>query len=104
MKNSCLKLTLITAALILTGCSAAENGTSAQESVPPAVTSEAPAAPTAEAPAEPTAEETAAEDGSIYVDFENGASPLFECSDGWSNGSMFNCTWRKGNNRIITHL
>ncbi|MBD5384281.1 MAG: family 16 glycosylhydrolase [Ruminococcaceae bacterium] len=24
-------------------------------------------------------------------------SKVFECSDGWTNGSMFNCTWRKAN-------
>lgn len=24
-------------------------------------------------------------------------SGIFECSDGWTNGSMFNCTWRKTN-------
>lgn len=24
-------------------------------------------------------------------------SDVFECSDGWSNGSMFNCTWRRRN-------
>lgn len=24
-------------------------------------------------------------------------APKFECSDGWTNGSMFNCTWRKSN-------
>ncbi|MGN0699688.1 MAG: glycoside hydrolase family 16 protein [Oscillospiraceae bacterium] len=24
-------------------------------------------------------------------------SAVFEMSDGWTNGSMFNCTWRKGN-------
>ena len=24
-------------------------------------------------------------------------SNVFECSNGWSNGSMFNCTWRKAN-------
>ncbi len=24
-------------------------------------------------------------------------SSVFECSDGWTNGSMFNCTWRKSN-------
>ena len=24
-------------------------------------------------------------------------SSIFECSDGWTNGSMFNCTWRKAN-------
>lgn len=96
MKNRRLTLTLITAALLLTGCSAADNSSPAPQTTPAAVTAEAPAEPTAQAPAE-TAEEAPAEDGSIYVDFEKGASMLFECSDGWSNGSMFNCTWRKGN-------
>lgn len=27
----------------------------------------------------------------------DGVSSIFECSDGWTNGSMFNCTWRKTN-------
>lgn len=33
----------------------------------------------------------------MYVDFAKGTSELFECSNGWSNGDMFNCTWRKDN-------
>lgn len=33
----------------------------------------------------------------MYIDFAEGTSDLFECSDGWSNGNMFNCTWRKEN-------
>lgn len=33
----------------------------------------------------------------MYVDFAEGTSELFECSDGWTNGNMFNCTWRKEN-------
>jgi endoglucanase len=42
-----------------------------------------------------TAEE---EDGAgLLADFANGSSSSFECSDGWSNGSMFNVTWRKRN-------
>ena len=36
-------------------------------------------------------------EGSIYADFRKGESELFECSDGWTNGSMFNVTWRKAN-------
>ncbi len=102
MKNRRLMFTLITAALLLTGCSSAETSSTAPESTPAAATAETPTTPNApnalteEVIAEPTAE-SPAEDGSIYVDFEDGASPLFECSDGWSNGSMFNCTWRKGN-------
>lgn len=31
------------------------------------------------------------------ISFENGGSSLFECADGWCNGSMFNVTWRAEN-------
>lgn len=37
------------------------------------------------------------EKGGIYADLSQGPSELFECSDGWTNGSMFNVTWRKEN-------
>lgn len=33
----------------------------------------------------------------LSVDFTNGGSELFEESNGWCNGSMFNVTWRKDN-------
>lgn len=33
----------------------------------------------------------------MYIDFDGELPENFECSDGWSNGSMFNCTWRKEN-------
>lgn len=48
-----------------------------------------------------TAETTAAAeenmDGVLYTDFSQGEPSNWESSDGWSNGSMFNCTWRKVN-------
>lgn len=31
------------------------------------------------------------------VDFSNGASSAFHFADGWSNGGVFNCAWRKEN-------
>ncbi len=31
----------------------------------------------------------------LEADFSKGASDKFSCSDGWSNGNMFNCTWTK---------
>lgn len=31
------------------------------------------------------------------ISFENGGSSIFECADGWCNGSMFNVTWRAEN-------
>lgn len=33
----------------------------------------------------------------LEVDFSKGNNSAFEISDGWSNGSMFNCTWRSTN-------
>jgi endo-1,3-1,4-beta-glycanase ExoK len=33
----------------------------------------------------------------LYVDFAEGASAHFEAANGWSNGSVFNCTWRLKN-------
>lgn len=42
--------------------------------------------PVKEEPAEP-----------LYVDFSEGCPAGFEIADGWTNGSMFNVTWRKKN-------
>ncbi|MBQ5311710.1 MAG: glycoside hydrolase family 16 protein [Oscillospiraceae bacterium] len=36
-------------------------------------------------------------EGSIYADLSKGSSELFECSNGWTNGNMFNVTWRAEN-------
>ena len=39
-------------------------------------------------------------DGNVNADLKgdfSALSDMFECSDGWTNGSMFNCTWRKDN-------
>lgn len=37
------------------------------------------------------------DNGSAYADFVNGMPEGWECADGWTNGSMFNVTWRKDN-------
>lgn len=37
------------------------------------------------------------ENATMFADFRKGETPLFYASDGWSNGSMFNCVWRKSN-------
>ena len=36
-------------------------------------------------------------EGGLYAEFSQGMPEGFEASDGWSNGSMFNVTWRAGN-------
>lgn len=38
-----------------------------------------------------------AESGLLNVDLSGSASEFFEIADGWSNGNMFNVTWRKDN-------
>lgn len=52
----------------------------------------------------PTADEMSSDmddaissDGSLYVDFAAGIPKDWECADGWTNGNMFNVTWRKSN-------
>ncbi len=44
-----------------------------------------------------TETESFVDDGNVNADFSKGESPLFEKSNGWSNGGMFNCTWRDYN-------
>lgn len=68
------------------------------ETASPAVATPAAAVPETVSPAV-TALAAAATNpwNETFVDFSQGASPYFTASDGWSNGSVFNCTWRAGN-------
>ena len=36
-------------------------------------------------------------EGTVYAEFTDGMPDGWECADGWTNGSMFNVTWRKNN-------
>lgn len=59
---------------------------------------ETPAAVTETVDDEAPAPLTDVPDGATYVDFQAGELPeSFECADGYSNGSMFNVTWRNKN-------
>lgn len=92
MKSHIISIMLITGTIALCGCSANNGASSAEES---SQTSEVTASV-----AETT--ESAAE-SSVLADFSgtyDDVSGKFEFSDGWSNGSMFNCTWRKSNGSI----
>ncbi len=81
-------LTLIMA-LTAAGCGASEKDSSSAKET------EAPAAGTSAAEAEEPAEEDSPY--TLLADFSKGESDKFMCSDGWSNGSPFNCSWKKGN-------
>ena len=41
--------------------------------------------------------EEALPEGAVYAEFTDGMPEGWECADGWTNGSMFNVTWRKSN-------
>lgn len=93
MKKHIISVMLIAGTVALCGCSANNGASSAEKS---SKTSEvtAPVAETTEAPAE----------SSVLADLTgtyDDVSEKFEFSDGWSNGSMFNCTWRKSNGSIF---
>lgn len=90
MKKHIIGIMLIAGTIALCGCSAGNSQPESQTEN--AQTSETPAskAETAEAPAK----------SSVLADLTgtyDNVSDRFEFSDGWSNGSMFNCTWRKSN-------
>lgn len=78
-------------------------GTPAQsgntEAAAPAVTTAAPETTTTEATteAEPEPVSELAEGGSMYADLSKGMPAVFEASDGWTNGSMFNVFWHAEN-------
>ena len=89
MKRSfAVTLALITV-LSMTACgNTADNAESKADTSAPAATEAASEA------------EVLAEEESTYTllgDFTKGDSDKFMCSDGWSNGNMFNCTWKKDN-------
>ncbi len=95
MKYRAIALPLLVSALMLTACSKSEGSSeniSDNSSGVSVVTSETPVVS-----AEPEEEHGEYDMYTMYADLTKGASELFECSDGWSNGSMFNCTWRKRN-------
>ena len=46
---------------------------------------------------EPTPEPTPEPAAPLFVDFSEGCPQGYEIANGWTNGSMFNVTWRKSN-------
>ncbi len=99
-KYSGALLNAICCALILCSCSAGETSAPAQtESTASEAQSTASEAQSTASEAQSAAseEQNAIDDGNMNADFTNGESPLFEKSNGWTNGGMFNCTWRDSN-------
>lgn len=100
MKHSYKLLPLILAATLLTGCNSGETSPVSEESGTPVSDTAAAETVTAEATVEAAAAEASVEpvpEGHAYAEFSKGMPEGWECADGWTNGSMFNVTWRKRN-------
>lgn len=100
MKHSYKLLPLILAATLLTGCNSGETSSVSEESGTPVSDTAAAETVTAAATAEAAAAEASVEpvpEGHAYTEFSKGMPEGWECADGWTNGSMFNVTWRKRN-------
>jgi len=76
----------VTPAPMETGIPATEAPTPMPTEAPTATPTQAPTPAPTEVPAEP-----------IYVEFTDGEPQGYEIADGWTNGSMFNVTWRRSN-------
>jgi len=92
--------------IVCVGCSKTEEGKQTDSSATLNETkvpaTEAPSeastpAPTKAPTPEPTPVPTPVPAEPIYVDFSEGQPQGYEIADGWTNGSMFNVTWRKSN-------
>ncbi|MDE6727028.1 MAG: glycoside hydrolase family 16 protein [Oscillospiraceae bacterium] len=73
--------------------SAPENSSAATNSTPESK-------PESSTPTSTPEESSTPESNGVHADLTGtlaDVSKTFECSDGWTNGSMFNCTWRKSN-------
>lgn len=109
MNKHLLKTALI-AVLITALCGCNGNNPSSQNDVSSSssssVSESAPSAPSSDGESSASSAESSSESISssnintdILADLTGtlADAPKFECSDGWTNGSMFNCTWRKSN-------
>lgn len=97
MKKIYRSLPIILAAVLMTGCNGGESSlpdSSVHAPVTAEATAEVVVAETAEVTEEP---EEIIPEGHAYAQFKKGMPAGWECADGWTNGSMFNVTWRKRN-------
>ena len=89
---------LLTLSLLLCACGQPTAEQSSDEQTPAQTTAAVSEAASTEPEVTTAAPLTDVPDGAYYVDFQSGVMPEgFETADGYSNGSMFNVTWRKKN-------
>ena len=97
MKYNFRILSLLLAASMLTGCAGNNESSHVQdEESTPSTTTTVSETVTETVTVDADIEEIIPE-GHAYAQFRNGMPDGWECADGWTNGSMFNVTWRKRN-------
>lgn len=89
------KILPIFLAVILTGCAA--NDTSSIRSQQTEAVSDSLSTEDAAASETDEVVPVVIPEGHAYAEFSTGMPEGWECADGWTNGSMFNVTWRKRN-------
>lgn len=92
-----LSLITLLAVLAAAGCTAQKPAETTANTTAAETTAEIAAETTAETTTEAAEAKPDLPEGAMYADFVSGIPDTFECSDGWTNGSMFNVTWRKNN-------
>ena len=104
MKKTIVYIMMILAITLLVACGAQEVPGKEQEGIENMKMnptnepqSEATVAPTQEPTPAPTIEPTPAPAEPLFVDFSQGKPQGYEIANGWTNGSMFNVTWRSSN-------
>lgn len=97
MKKNIIGIAALAAVIAMCGCSNGNGAVSSQ-------TEQASSASEADVSEDSSAEAADGEaESSVLCDLSGSyddVSDKFEFSDGWSNGSMFNCTWRRSNGKI----
>lgn len=94
MKHFNKILAILFVASLMTGCADKESSSAVPQQTE--TTSEVTSVATTESAAEDAAPVVIPE-GHAYAEFTKGMPEGWECADGWTNGSMFNVTWRKRN-------
>ena len=92
MKNIRMILPVILSAIMMSSCAGQQTAAPSSQAQ-----TTAPETQAAETEAPVTEPEEELPEGAAYADLSKGMPQNFEASDGWTNGSMFNVTWRAKN-------
>ncbi len=97
MKHANKIIPLLLSIAMLTACDSTVKDTSTPDATDASSTFNDATEPTTTTPEPEPEPAPAIPEGHAYAEFTNGMPQGWECANGWTNGSMFNVTWRKDN-------